>query len=585
MAALPEGHLAPTGEHDTKEQVPEDVIECVMSVRSKECVMVAAAKTVWCVGEAGKQWWADVDDGDDELWELVCAALSGVTRGGLAAWLSPTQDDWASVMLHLSWTNALAMRKSRSLSLSLSTTTITPLLALLRTHCLRHAHRSTLVSGLLQVSQQLASSIADKEQQILTQAKEYSACLIEKDDVINQLKIQVHSLSEKISGQAQEIEQNESHIKELSEQKKQLEEEIEMQKKTIEEQSKRIVNNLAEIERLRTDVQELEEKMAMQVSQSEAQIDEQRHALLEIEEKVGQLELERAELDQELVEMTPLKIATKMDGTLMKSDHWVYAVAIANGEDWLVAGTNNGVGKWSVANGNRLWKTKCGIITAICITTDDELIVGGYEAIVVWSAGDGSKLFVRKGAHEYLITSLSLSADDKFLASGSIDNKIKVWSMRDLKLLVNIGGHSDWVRGVQWTNPTRLVSGSRDKTVKVWQLWCRRGKWTAKQVSKIDVGCKVFCLVLSSSRTVVAVGSCVASSGGILSRFSSKTSIFVYNLADASQTAALAGHSDSVQSLAFHPHGENILVSGSKDKSIRIWNVAEKCCLRVIERH
>ena len=104
-------------------------------------------------------------------------------------------------------------------------------------------------------------------------------------------------------------------------------------------------------------------------------------------------------------------------------------------------------------------------------------------------------------------------------------------------------------------------------------------------MSKIDVANWICCLALSPSRAVVAVGSSVASSGGILSLFTSSPSIFLYNLADASQTAVLAGHTELVTSLAFHPRVENILVSGSEDNSIRIWNVAEKSCLRVIRRH
>ena len=201
------------------------------------------------------------------------------------------------------------MRKSRSLLLSRSpTTTITPLLALLRTHCLRHAHRSTLVSGLLEANR-----------------------------------------------------------------RKQL-----------------------QIERLSTDVQQLEQKIVMQARESEAEIYRQRDGLQEMQEKVRQLELERAELDHELVKMTPLMIATQLDGTLMKSDDMVNAVAVANGEDWLVAGTERGVEKWNIMNGSRLWETKCGRVNVICITADDELIVGGNESIFVWSAGDGSMQFEKE---------------------------------------------------------------------------------------------------------------------------------------------------------------------------------------------
>lgn len=45
------------------------------------------------------------------------------------------------------------------------------------------------------------------------------------------------------------------------------------------------------------------------------------------------------------------------------------------------------------------------------------------------------------------------------------------------------------------------------------------------------------------------------------------------DLRSGSSTHALAGHSGSVLSVSWHPHGENILVSGGSDGAVRIWDV------------
>ncbi|QDL08628.1 protein kinase [Brasilonema octagenarum UFV-E1] len=79
------------------------------------------------------------------------------------------------------------------------------------------------------------------------------------------------------------------------------------------------------------------------------------------------------------------------------------------------------------------------------------------------------------------------------------------------------------------------------------------------------------CIAISRDNSTVASGSY------------DKT-IKIWNLADGSLIRTLTGHSDSVYSVAISQDGQT-LVSGSKDKTIKIWNLADGSLIRTLSGH
>src|SRR5262245_47108300 len=71
--------------------------------------------------------------------------------------------------------------------------------------------------------------------------------------------------------------------------------------------------------------------------------------------------------------------------------------------------------------------------------------------------------------HTDSVTSVAFTADGKSIVSGSWDKTIKLWEVTTGKDRLTFKGHSDYVTAVALSEDGRLLaSGSYDRTVKLW---------------------------------------------------------------------------------------------------------------------
>ncbi|HKQ77659.1 MAG TPA: TIR domain-containing protein [Blastocatellia bacterium] len=84
--------------------------------------------------------------------------------------------------------------------------------------------------------------------------------------------------------------------------------------------------------------------------------------------------------------------------------------------------------------------------------------------------GNSQSSKVLKG-HKAPVRSVAVTADGRRIVSGSDDNTVRVWEVESGRRLARLEGHTNWVLGVAvMTDGRRIVSGSDDKTVRVWDL-------------------------------------------------------------------------------------------------------------------
>lgn len=139
-------------------------------------------------------------------------------------------------------------------------------------------------------------------------------------------------------------------------------------------------------------------------------------------------------------------------------------------------------------------------------------------------------------------------------------------------LQIDSGGHMAKIEDIFFTNDGKtLISASDDKTVRVWNI--ASGKTVRILRGQIGPGIegKIFAAALSPDNRWLAVGGWIDSSTRRITPCCGD--IRLIDLLSGQVVRLLKGHQSVILSLAFSADGRR-LVSGSADKTARIWDIA-----------
>ena len=72
--------------------------------------------------------------------------------------------------------------------------------------------------------------------------------------------------------------------------------------------------------------------------------------------------------------------------------------------------------------------------------------------------------------HVGAVYQLAWAADSRLLASGSKDSTVKVWNVRSNKMKEDLPGHSDEVFALDWSpSGSGAATGGKDRVLKIWR--------------------------------------------------------------------------------------------------------------------
>jgi len=205
-------------------------------------------------------------------------------------------------------------------------------------------------------------------------------------------------------------------------------------------------------------------------------------------------------------------------------------------------------------------------IRSVAFSPDGIILASGSvdNTIKLWDIATHAHIATLE--HTDRANSVAFSPDGTTLASGSIDH-ITLWDVATGKNIATLAEHSYTNRSLAFSpDGTTLASGSGDH-IRLWDVEMRIPITTLRHRQ----GDVVHSVVFSPDGTTLASGS-------------HDHIVKLWDVATGENIATLEGHTGAVSSVAFSPNGL-ILASGSEDSTVRLWDVAAGENIATLEGH
>lgn len=177
-------------------------------------------------------------------------------------------------------------------------------------------------------------------------------------------------------------------------------------------------------------------------------------------------------------------------------------------------------------------------------------------------------------SHTDWCNDIVLCNHNQTLISASSDRTLKAWSPHSPHLAlspITIGSHSDYVKCLAHSRQGRWVaSGGLDCKIKVWDI--HEGRLhPVVNFPEENINSSIYSLATIPNGTILAAGS-------------PSRVVRLYDPRSSVRLAKLVGHTDNVRAILLSDDGTRLL-SASSDATVKLWDVGMQRCLHTFSHH
>eukprot|EP00088_Acartia_fossae_P030393 TRINITY_DN3135_c0_g1_i3.p1 TRINITY_DN3135_c0_g1~~TRINITY_DN3135_c0_g1_i3.p1 ORF type:complete len:461 (-),score=88.09 TRINITY_DN3135_c0_g1_i3:2-1384(-) len=242
------------------------------------------------------------------------------------------------------------------------------------------------------------------------------------------------------------------------------------------------------------------------------------------------------------------------------------------------ASKDKGLLKWKMPSGEKLFRISggkrgeeesveahCHTITCLAVTSDGMYLATGdtNNTIYIWTTADMKRVHVFKG-HRADISGLVFRKGTHTLYSSSYDRSVKIWSVDEKAYVETLFGHQDRIMDIDAGSRERAITvGGRDKSVRVWKI-----VEESQLVFNVPT-CSIDLVRLLNEEHWVTAGE-----DGHLAVWGVMRKKPLAMVEKCHGVDSINGEPNWVSSLGTL-YNSDMVATGSRDGSIRIWSVGE----------
>ncbi|OMJ80771.1 hypothetical protein SteCoe_18878 [Stentor coeruleus] len=249
--------------------------------------------------------------------------------------------------------------------------------------------------------------------------------------------------------------------------------------------------------------------------------------------------------------------------------HPILCIALTSNENFIISGSYDKTIKiWNLKTYTQeaILKGHLDSIVTLLTTKSDMIISGSHDkTITLWNLSNKKAEHVFKG-HTNEVLSLDITYDEKYMVSGSCDKTIRLWNLQQKRCLAEFIGHTSIIYAVCIRNDGKFAySMSKDKSIRVWDL----NKMQAHNIVTGHCG-EIFAgKIVGGDKFLITCGA---------------DKMIMWDLENLRQICTFAGHTDNVTTCII-TNDKKYALTGSKDKTIRIWDLKDGVEIAVFEWH